>query len=139
MNLLIEEMRKYAGIITEASAAKTGDFLVKNIEKMFKDESQMSKVEFLNLCKQYLPQLSKIGIEQFQADLPSYYNKIEGDIVNKIIAYICIRCSSYSKAKNFFEKYGKKIGYNPQILEKATKLAQTSAQSLSQAQANTSN
>lgn len=33
MNLLIEEMRKYAGIITEASAIKTGDFLVKNIEK----------------------------------------------------------------------------------------------------------
>lgn len=117
---------------TEASAKVTGDHLIKEIERYFKGEYKPQ--EFLKKCQLYIGSLLGTGTEQFKNDLPSYYQKIDGNIAAKIIAYICIRSSNCPKARAFFEKFGQQIGYNPKVLDLAIKLSQENLNSLPQNQ-----
>lgn len=116
----------------EASAIKTAEHLIKEVERYFKGKN--TPQELLQYCQTYLASLLGTGTEKFRDDLPEYYDNIDGNIVAKVIAYICIRSSDCPKARAFFEKFGEQIGYDPQVLDLAIKLSQENLNSLPQNQ-----
>lgn len=116
--------------LTEASAKMTGDAIAKRLNAYF--SGKLYEDDVIQFCKQALS-AAYLGDKNIDLDLPDFYKRKFPNLskANLTLTYAAIKSGDPTKAKEFFKRYQKQIGYDPSVIDLALKLSKENNNSLS--------
>jgi hypothetical protein len=114
----------------EASALLTGNAIAKRLNAYF--SGKIYEDDVIQFCKKALS-AAYLGDKNLDPDLPEFYNRKFPNLndANKTLTYAAIKSGNPTKAKEFFKRYQKQIGYDPNVIDLALKLSKENNNSLS--------